>query len=161
MNGYPLRFRIGFILLAIGVPASCTPEPPQASQVDIVVVRDTILALENAMNLAVDALQCGLPEIGDREPMFVSGGHVVRTGAELQENCEEMVAPRTGAVFAADRITANVLSNDVAYVVREGNYTINFKDGTSRTPYLVMTTVWHRQDDGWKMVHLHESGRTP
>ena len=72
-----------------------------------------------------------------------------------------MVAPRTGAVFAADVITANVLSSDVAYVVREGNYTINFRDRESRTVYLVMTTIWHRQDDGWKMVHLHESSREP
>ncbi len=150
-------FLAGLVLL-VGLAVFFWTSPP-GEQVDIEAIRETVLQLENAMNLAVDALQCGLPELGDREPIYASGGRVVRTGSELQEMCERMVAPRTGAVFVADRITANVLSNDVAYVVREGNYTVSFKDGTSRTPYLVMTTIWHRQDDGWKMVHLHESGQ--
>jgi len=161
MDSYAFRLRITFTLLAFAAAAGCTPEPPQTSQVDVAAVREEVLELENAANLAVDAGQCEFPGLGDREPIFVSGGRVVRTGSELLEMCEEMVAPRTGAVFAPDRITANVLSNDVAYVVREGNYTINYKDGTSRTVYLVMTTVFHRQDEGWKMVHLHESSRRP
>ena len=161
MSGCALRLRITFTLLAFAAAAGCTPEPPQTSQVDVVAVREEVLELENAANLAVDALQCRFPGLGDREPIFVSSGRVVRTGSELREMCEEMVALRTGAVFAPDRITANVLSNDVVYVVREGNYTVNYKDGTSRTTYLVMTTVWHRQDEGWEMVHLHESTRRP
>ena len=162
MNGYVLRVRTTVTLLAFAAAAGCTPEPPQTSQVDVEAVRDEVLELENAANLAVDAGRCEFPgELGDREPIFVSGGRVVRTGSELLEMCEEMVALRTGAVFTPDRITANVLSNEVAYVVREGNYTINYKDGTSRTVYLVMTTVLHRQDEGWKMVHLHESSREP
>lgn len=71
-----------------------------------------------------------------------------------------MVARRTGAVFEAETMTANALSEDVVYVVREGNYTINFKERESVTHYLVMTTIWHRQERGWRMVHLHESSRS-
>ena len=159
MNSRALGPRILCTIIAVSAATGCASEPPQASEVDLESVRETVLGLENQMNLAVDALQCGLAENGDREPIFVSGGQVVRTGSELREMCEQMVAPRTGAVFAVDVITANVLSSDVAYVVREGDYTINFRDRDSITIYLVMTTIWHRRDDGWKMVHLHESSR--
>lgn len=30
-------------------------------------------------------------------------------------------------------------------------------DGTSSTVHLIMTTIWHREPDGWRMVHLHKS----
>ena len=140
---------------------SVPPEP------DVESLRADVLAAEDAMNLAVDALDCesGLSLIGDVEPLFeplfVSGGNVVRTRSVLMELCEQMVAPRTGAVFTADSRTASLLSDDAALVVREGNYAISFKDGTSVEQYMVMTTVWARGSDGWKMVHLHESFRPP
>jgi ketosteroid isomerase-like protein len=62
-------------------------------------------------------------------------------------------------VFVTDTVSAHVLSPDAAFVVREGVYTINFKDGSSRRSYVIMTSVWARQDGAWKMVHLHESSR--
>jgi ketosteroid isomerase-like protein len=42
-------------------------------------------------------------------------------------------------------------------VVREGKYTISFKDGKSETQHMVITTVWEKRDNAWQMVHLHES----
>ena len=124
-------------------------------------VGDTVTALENATNSAVDRLDCvgAFERIGDQQPMFVSGGRVVRTRALFRDACEAIVALRTGAVFVTDTLSAHVLSPDAAYVVREGVYTVNFKDGTSRRTYLVITSVWTRQNSGWKMVHLHESSR--
>ena len=77
--------------------------------------------------------------------MFVSGGHVVRTRAAFRSACDAMVAPRTGAVFVTDTVSAHLLSPDAAFVVREGVYTVNFKDGSSRRTYLIMTSVWARQ----------------
>ncbi len=68
---------------------------------------------------------------------------------------------REGAHFEIDERTANALSRDAAFVVREGDYTVDRADGTSPTIHLVMTTMWHRDDDGWKMVHLHESVPPP
>jgi uncharacterized protein (TIGR02246 family) len=126
-------------------------------------VRDTVIALDNAMNLAVDRLDCaaGFEPVGDREPMFVTNGHVIRTRAAFREACEGMVAPRTGAVFEVDTLTVHALSPEVAYVVREGLYTVNLKDGTSRRSYYILTTVWERTGGAWKMVHLHESSRAP
>jgi ketosteroid isomerase-like protein len=72
-----------------------------------------------------------------------------------------MIEPRTGAVFSIDSRSARMLSDSSALVVREGMYTINFKDGTAREIFLVMSTVWEREPDGWKMVHLHESAPPP
>jgi len=122
-------------------------------------VRDTILALEVAMNTAVDHLDCagGLGYIGDHRPLFVSTGHVVRTHDALLRMCGAMVAPRTGATFVTDSVAAFTLGPDAAYVVREGDYTIRFRDGRTVTKRLVMTTIWERQDGQWRMVHLHES----
>ena len=115
------------------------------------------------MNSAIDALDCeaGLARVGEREPIFVGMGHTVRTADELRTMCGEMVAGREGAHFEIDDRTANVLSGDAAFVVREGDYTIDRIDGTSPTIHLVMTTVWHRAEDGWTMVHLHESAPPP
>lgn len=138
---------------------ACSQRDEEAEATNLRAVRDTVLRLEEAMNSAVDSLDCdtGLTALGDREPAFVSGGHVVRTGADLREMCQQMVTGRTGAHFEVDELTANVLTAETAYVVREGNYTIDLHDGSSPSVYMVMTTVWHREDDGWKMVHLHES----
>ena len=126
-------------------------------------MRDTVTALENATNLAVDRLDCAaaFENIGDQDPMFATGGRVFRTRAAFRQACETLVASRTGAVFVTDTVSARAMSPNAVYVVREGVYTVNFKDGTSRKTYLVMTSLWARQSGGWKMVHLHESGSPP
>jgi ketosteroid isomerase-like protein len=124
-------------------------------------LRDTVTALENATDSAVDRLDCNaaFENIGDQPPIFVSGGRVVRTRAAFRKTCDDIIAPRTGAVFATDTLSAHVLSRDAAYVVREGVYTVYLKDGTKRRSYLIITSVWARQAGAWKMVHLHESSR--
>ena len=124
-------------------------------------VRDTVIALEHATDAAVDHLDCvaAFDRIGDQRPIFVSGGRVVRTRDAFRSACDAIIAPRTGAIFVTDTVSAHVLSPDAAYVVREGAYTVNFKDGTSRRTYLVMTSIWTRENGAWKMVHLHESSR--
>jgi hypothetical protein len=57
--------------------------------------RDTVTALESAMNLAVDRLDCtaGFASIGDLEPIMVSSGRVRRTRATFRARCDTMVAP--------------------------------------------------------------------
>jgi len=148
------------LVLATGCTATRSPEFTEAAAKG---VRDTIIALEEQMNGAVDRLDCptGLSYVGEKEPVFVSNGWVVRTRPALLKACEGMVSPRTGATYVTDTLSAHALSPDAAYLVREGAYTINFKDGRSETHRLIMTTVWSRQNGEWKMVHLHESYPTP
>jgi ketosteroid isomerase-like protein len=151
-----------FVPIAIIVLAACSTARPQVvASADPQAVRDSVIALENATNSAVDRLDCAaaFENIGDQEPMFVTGGRVFRTRAAFRQACEALVAPRTGAVFVTDTVSARTMSPDAVYVVREGVYTVNFKDGTSRKTYLVMTSLWTRQGGAWKMVHLHESSR--
>jgi ketosteroid isomerase-like protein len=130
---------------------------------DLEALRAQVLEIEDAMNQAVDATDCdsGMAYMADKEPLFVSGGQVIRTKDELHEMCIQMTAPRTGAVFSIDSRTANMLSSEAAVVVREGMYTIHFKEQPSVEVFLVMTTVWQREGDTWKMVHLHESVPMP
>lgn len=152
-----------FACLAIG--SGCRPSPPPAALTDraAAAVRDTLIALDRAMNDAVDSTNCdrGLSFIGDEQPLFVSSGRVVATHADLLRLCRAMVAPRAGASFAVSSVAAHALSPDAGYVVREGEYTVRMKDGTSRSHHLVMTTIWSRQGGTWKMVHLHESAPPP
>ncbi len=149
---------VGGLMLAAGCAA---PSDAPLSADEAQAIRDTVTVLEDGMNRSVDALDCqsGLKSIGDRAPIFVSGGIVVRTQAMMTEGCGRMVQGRTGAAWSVDTLTAHALSANAAYVVREGRYTINRLDGTDTTNYMVMTTIWERQDTSWKMVHLHESWR--
>ncbi len=156
------RARWTLIVIAIVAASGCASQARTGSMDDVEATRQAVLDREREINLIIDRdLDCDAADarIGDREPAFVSNGLVVRTRAELAQLCEGMLAPRSGAEFAIEHLTANVLSNETAYVVREGDYTIRFKDGSSETAYLVMTTIWNRGPDGWKMVHLHESVR--
>jgi ketosteroid isomerase-like protein len=122
-------------------------------------VRDAITAIEDSVNTAVDRLDCAtaFKSVGDREPMFLSNALVIRKRVPFEAACKGMVEPRTGAVFAVDTLTAHALASDAGYVVREGTYTINFKNGKSDRQYLVMTTIWEKHGGRWQMVHLHES----
>jgi ketosteroid isomerase-like protein len=151
-------------LLAITLVAAMGCFAPQPSAITVAKaksVTDTVTVLENAMNLAVDRLDCtaGFASIGDLEPMMVSSARVRRSRATFRATCDTMVAPRTGAVFVIDTLSVHALGPDAAYVVREGVYTVNLKDGTTRRSYFVMTTIWSRQGGSWKMEHLHESSR--
>ena len=163
MNDASTARRAPLLLLVPLALAGCSPPGVGPTTAELEAVRDTVLRLEEAMNSAVDALDCeaGLAHVGGGEPIFVSMGRTVGTADELRTMCEEMVAGREGAHFEIDDRTANVLSTDAAFVVREGDYTIDRVDGTSPTIHLVMTTVWHRGEDGWRMVHLHESAPPP
>ena len=152
--------KLGPWALAFLTLSACAPAPPsEFTEADARAVRDTVAVLENAMNLAVDGLNCdaGLAHMRGREPLFVGNAMVVRTDAALREMCAAMVAPRAGATFVVDTLNAHALSANAAYVVREGSYTIDFKDGRSETLRLIMTTIWERHIEGWRMSHLHES----
>ena len=70
-----------------------------------------------------------------------------------------MIAPRTGATFVADTVSAHLLRPDAAFVVKEGVYTMSYKDGSTRRSYLILTSGWARKDGTWKLAHLHESSR--
>lgn len=146
-------------LLALAALIACAPAPAEFTEADAQAVRDTVTTLENAMNLAVDGLDCdaGLAHMRGREPVFIGNATVVRTDAAAREMCSAMAAPRTGATFVMDTLSVHALSADAAYVVREGSYTIDFKEGPSQTMRLVMTTIWERHAEGWRMSHLHES----
>lgn len=146
--------------LASAFATACAPVQPEGmSEVEAQAIRDTILGLAESADAAVDALDCatGVGAFGDWDPLFVSNGTVIRTRPALSEMCERMVAGRTGALYEVERATVHVLSADAAYLVREGDYTIHYRDRDDRKSTLVITGVWVRGAGGWKRVHFHES----
>jgi len=148
-------------ILASGLIASgCHhPTPPALTATGMAALRDTLVALDSTMNYAVDNLDCtkGLSYVGDERPLFVSGGHVVETHEQLLKTCRDIVAPRTGAQYVPRSVTAHMLSPDAGYVVKDGEYIVQLRNGETRKEHLAMTTIWARQGGSWKMVHLHES----
>lgn len=152
------------ILTLSFVAASCSRATPGTLSPSATrALGDSLIALDSAMNYAVDNLDCakGLSYIGDERPLFISGGHVVETHEQLLKVCQDLVASRTGARYVARSITAHVLSPSAGYVVRDGEYIVHMRSGETRTEHLSMTTIWSRQDGAWKMVHLHESAIRP
>lgn len=161
MHARRCRNEVLFGSLLFLATASCTaPGNGALSAAEAQAIRDTVIALDHAANHAVDGLDCakGLSYIANQPPVFISNGNVVMTQPQLLQLCEQMVAPRTGAEFAPDSVTAYALGRNAAYVVHSGEYTIHFKTGQTRREHLAMTTIWQRSDSGWRMVHLHESG---
>ena len=144
-----------FVVLIFGV--GCAPKSDQKTETNMEEIRQTLLDLEDQLNLGIDSLQCELSEVGEGNPTFVSNGFVVQTGEELRELCVNLLEPRTGAEWEIDFRTVHVLSSEIAYVVRKGRYTINFKDRDTQVVDPVITTIWNRENGVWKMVHLHES----
>src|SRR5487761_2468345 len=120
------------LFTAIG---SCTaPASGTLSVGNAQAIRDTVIALDHALNQAVDVRDGarGLSYIANQPPVFISNGHVVMTQPELQQLCQQMVAPRTGAEFAPDSVTAYALGPNAAYVVHSGEYTVHLKSGQTR-----------------------------
>jgi ketosteroid isomerase-like protein len=159
-----MRFTTSAIATLSLVVASCTRATPSTLSPSATrTLGDSLIALDSTMNHAVDNLDCarGLSYIGDERPLFISGGHVVETREQLLKVCQNLVAPRTGAVFVARSVTAHVLSPSAGYVVRDGEYTVHLRNGQTNTEHLSMTTIWSRQGGAWKMVHLHESAIRP
>jgi SnoaL-like protein len=159
-----MRFTsIGIVALTL-VAAGCTRATPGTLRPSSTrALGDSLIALDSAMNYAVDNLDCakGMSYVGDERPLFISGGHVVETHEQLLKVCQDLVAPRTGAQYVARSITAHVLSPSSGYVVRDGEYVVHMRNGETRSEHLSMTTIWSRQDGVWKMVHLHESAIRP
>jgi len=159
-----VRLLVTFCAVALGstwASGCATIHPARLTESRAQSIRDSVIALEDATNTAVDRLDCpsAFTNIADQPPVFVSSGRVSRTRSAFRAACDALVAPRTGAVFATDTVSAHVLASDAVYVVREGVYTINMKDGTTRRIYLIMTSIWARRNGAWQMVHLHESSK--
>lgn len=77
-------------------------QPRTLTEADAQAVRDTVIKLENAMNLAVDALDCGvgMASVGDQEPITLRKQRVevlaIVPKAEAQAWLEQEGTPGAG-----------------------------------------------------------------
>ena len=152
------HFLLGIAGLAMS-SLGCAEAPLPLGDAERSAIGDSILALATSSDGAVDRLDCatGVEIFGDREPIFVGGGRVMRSRAELEPMCEQMITGRTGATYELTSSDVHVLSRDIAYLVREGTYTIEYTESEPNINTLVITGIWERGEAGWKRVHFHES----
>jgi len=143
------------LVVTLGVSGCVEPD----RELDVDAIGQVVLDLEYEMNFEVDQNDCGagLIHLGDRQPIFVMQSRITRSAADLRERCSNREYLFSSAEFEIAQRKVNVMSENVAYVVREGDYTMNYRDGRTITLFGVMTTIWNRVGDTWKMVHLHES----
>ena len=152
------------VVLLIGVSACSDSSSHVLSDEDLATVSDTLLALDTEFHQHFDNIDCtsALSSVGDKEPIVVGGGTVVRTLSEFQSLCEAIVSNRSKAVLDVTNLVAHALSPNAGYVVREGDYTVYDKVGSvSEEYFIIFTTIWHKEDGSWTMAHLHESWRAP
>lgn len=154
-----LRRPLSCCVLSLVGLVSCAPAPSELSSQEIAVIEEAVVRAFDAESDAVDRLDCsGIRSDGeDREPVFVTQGRVARTRDELRAACEKMLVGRTGASWANVRTVVHVMSPSVAYLVREGTYTITYSERPPRVLAMVISNVFERQGDSWFGVHFHES----
>jgi ketosteroid isomerase-like protein len=172
----PLRSaeqRIGLIGLAFlvaacsaGSTAARPAAPGPLMDAERAAIADTLRELyrdgSHTFDAAVDCAEIA-DWLADRASvLFVAQGRLFETGGpqELMDICTAIKRDRLSAEEEIQEQVVEVLNRDAALVVTRGVYTVRYRDGSTMVRPQVVTTVWSRGRDGWRMVHLHESWPT-
>jgi ketosteroid isomerase-like protein len=93
------------------------------------------------------------------EPALLSQGYSIVSGMEeLQRFFEPSNWNRQSTNISTSMRTVAVLSPESAVHVADGRFSITSIEGeTGPERVMTMTSVWAKEDDGWKVVHWHQS----
>lgn len=147
-----------------GCQAGPAPDRQLLTEPERTAIADTLRRISREASQTFDSdLDCA--EIADRLPIsegfvgFVAQGQLMELGGreDMVAMCRAVKQDRLSAHEEIEEQVVEVLSRDAAFVVTRGVYTVNFTDGRTSSRSQVVTTVWARGTEGWRMVHLHES----
>lgn len=130
--------------------ASCVLRPPRA-----VPLRSGALDAEQAAFAAADCT-VAMGYFADWEPLFVVSGRTMNR-PQLVQMCTRMAGPRPGPPRELVSHAVHVLSAGAAFSVTHYSVRRPGPDGNRSAVAQVVTKVWVRIDDGWRIAHLHES----
>ncbi len=80
----------------------------------------------------------------------------------FREGSRSLGEGRLGTRFEVTDNRVAVLSRDHAFQVVSADYAVTDLGGVTQTGFkMVQTTVWVRENGEWKIIHFHNSFRTP
>lgn len=147
---------------ALACVACRTGNEPSLTDAERAAIADTIQQLNRAIVQAFDSQDCEAEVPVSDQMVSVVNGQVfqpARTREERIAACERMNEQRLSAQDDIQEQTVHVLGTDAAYIVSRSIYTIRWRDGRTTIRPNVGTGIWSRQDEGWRLVHFHESWR--
>ena len=131
-------------LASVSQAESLTPEVKAAIGQEI---RDSLAAEQKA--LVSGGCDAAVAFFREREPLFVANGKAMGTRAALKASCEASVPPREGAKRELQHHAVQVLSPTNGYSVT------TYRGGNGQAQ--VVTKIWEKSSDGWRIVHAHLS----
>lgn len=124
------------------------------------VQRDTISAeiqaLQDQRNQAFVEGDCErVVELFDESVTFYTRGRHVPSLQAVLNFCRQVERPFSEAAVRRTRI--NALSENAAYIIQNFEFPSDRADGDIVMMHEVITSIWSKGRDGWKVVHFHVS----
>lgn len=162
-SAVPLAVLAAGALASAGCAARAPAVPWTGSTAERAALEDTIKRLSRETGAAFDAADCerlDLAAIAGRFVFLAQGRVLELEGPEqMMELCRRIKRDRLSAHDEIQDQKVELLSRDAAYIVQRSVYTIRMRDGTSIVRPQVVTGIWVRRSEGWRLLHLHESWR--
>jgi uncharacterized protein (TIGR02246 family) len=119
-------------------------------------IRAEIEAIQDQRNKAFVDGDCErVVELFDENVTFYTRGRRVPSLQAVLNFCRQIERPFPET--AARRTRINVLSDDAAYIIQNFEFPSDGADGVSVMVHEVITSIWSKGSDGWKIVHFHVS----
>lgn len=136
---------VALTLFAATAQAGGIPAPERRAAIEQE-VRDTLGAEQRA--LAAEGCEGALAFFADREPLFVVNGRTMPTKLAVRSGCggKKPAAPSDREL---QHHAVQVLSETTAYSVS------SYRGKTGAIQ--VVTKIWEKGGEGWRIVHAHES----
>lgn len=115
-----------------------------------------IEAIQNQRNQAFVEGDCErVVELFDERVTFYTRGRHVPSLQAVLNFCRQVERPFSETAVRRTRI--NVLADNAAYVIQNFEFASDSAEGGSVMMHEVITSVWSKGRDGWKVVHFHVS----
>lgn len=153
--------RLTLVVLAmLSVGCDSDGEAPPLSAADSLAVADSLRVLVAAVDAAANAR-----DLSRFLPMFDSSasfrmlqqGEVMTFGDFAAPYRRNWSTPRPDAWVRQDTADIAVLGPDVVLTVWQGVVGAVSRSGTSDSSRYLVSALWRRYPDGWRIVHGHES----
>jgi len=148
------RYILGLVLMSALAPSTLCAQA--LSDLQRETIRQEIQAIQDVRNRAFVEGDC-LQVIGqfDEGVTFYTQGRQVPSLQALFNFCQQVERPFPETAVRTTRI--NVLSETSAYIVQNFEFPGTGADGQTMTMREIITSIWSKGTEGWKIVHFHVS----